>query len=193
VLARRLGVLGLLDVVGEDHTRHRAARARHAHRAVDQMPGLGGLHADLDELAGDVLEQRRQVDLLLVVGAERRALLLADDRHDRLVVELGVIEPVEQMDGAGAGGRQADADLAGELRVRGRGQRGDLLVARLEKLDALSELVKGAKDPVDAVARIPVDAAHPPVGKPPQHVLPDSLSHGRCLPNSRTHTPEVVP
>ena len=58
-----------------------------------------------------------QVDLLLVVAAERRARLLADDRDHRLVVELRVVEAVQEVDRAGPAGREADADLAGELRV----------------------------------------------------------------------------
>ena len=61
--------------------------------------GLGG---HLDVLVGDVLEQGREVDLLLVVAAEAGARLLADDRDHRLVVELGVIEAVEKVDGSGA-------------------------------------------------------------------------------------------
>ena len=74
---------------------------------------------DLGEvLGGHVLVERAQVDLLLEVAAERHALLLADDGHDGRVVELRVVEPVEQVDGAGAGGRHADADLARELGVR---------------------------------------------------------------------------
>ena len=68
----------------------------------------------------DVLEQRDQVDLLLVVAAERRARLLADDRDDRRVVELRVVEAVQEVDRARPRGGEADADLAGELRVRRR-------------------------------------------------------------------------
>ena len=61
-----------------------------------------GAVAMLHVLAGDVLEQRDEIDLLLVVAAERRARLLADDRDHRLVIELGVVEAVEQMDRARA-------------------------------------------------------------------------------------------
>src|SRR5205814_1716812 len=74
------------------------------------------------------------IDLLLIVAAQRRHRLLADDRHDRLVVELGVVEAVQQMDRSGPGRGDADADLAGELRVATRHERGHLLVARLDEL-----------------------------------------------------------
>jgi hypothetical protein len=52
-------------------------------------------------LVRDVLEERRQVDFLLVIAAERGHRLLADDCDDRLVVELRVVEPVQQVDRAG--------------------------------------------------------------------------------------------
>ena len=83
------------------------------------------------------LKSEMQVDLLLIVAAQRRARLLADDGDDRLVVHLGVVEAVEEVDGARARGRQADADLAGEFRVRAGHEGGHLLVADLDELDLL--------------------------------------------------------
>ena len=51
-----------------------------------------------------------QVDFLLESRRPwRSARLLADDRHDRLVVHLGVVQAVEQVDRARARGGQADA------------------------------------------------------------------------------------
>ncbi len=75
----------------------------------------GGRGRHVHVRAGHVLEQRDQVDLLLVLRAQSGRRLLADDRQHRLMVHLGVVEPVEQVDGAGAGGGDADADLAREL------------------------------------------------------------------------------
>jgi len=39
-----------------------------------------------------------------------------DGEHGR-AIELGVVQPVQQMDPAGAGGREADAELAGVLGI----------------------------------------------------------------------------
>src|SRR5690606_40480336 len=64
------------------------------------------------DLGGDVLEQRLEVDLLLVAAAHGAAGGLPDDGHDGHVVEFGVVEPVEQVDRAGPGGGGADADAA---------------------------------------------------------------------------------
>ena len=99
-------------------------------------------------LVGDVLEQDRQVDLLLVVAAERGARLLADDRDHRLVVELGVVEAVEEVDRAGPGGRHADADLAGELGVGAGHERGHLLVARLDEVDPVLGAIEAPRIPL---------------------------------------------
>src|SRR6186997_1278130 len=49
-----------------------------------------------------ILEQRVEVDLLLIAAADRRSAGLADDGHDRLVIHLRVVEAVEQVDGARA-------------------------------------------------------------------------------------------
>ena len=88
-------------------------------RSIRCRTWLGTL-AMRDEVGGDVLEQRLQVDFLLVVRADRRARLLADDGDHRHVVHLGVVQPVQQMDRARAGGRVAEPDLAGELGMRRR-------------------------------------------------------------------------
>jgi hypothetical protein len=66
------------------------------------VPHLLGIGDHVHVLVGDVLEEREQVDFLLVVAAERRSCLLADDRDHRLVVELGVVAPVQEVDRAGA-------------------------------------------------------------------------------------------
>src|SRR4051794_9241868 len=140
------------------------------------MPRLLRDHADLYERAGDVLVERVEVDLLLVVGPERRARLLADDRHHRLVIQPRVVEPVEQVDGARPRRRHAHADLAGELGVRARGERRELLVARLHETH-LVDLVERAEEAVDAVPGIAVDAADAPLGEP----LEDKFADGHDL------------
>ena len=102
---------------------------------------------------------------------------LADDRHDRLVVELGVIEPVEQVDGARARGGHADADLPGELGVPARHECGHLLVARLYEPQPVLVPSESAEDPVDAVAWEPVDAADPPFLETLHQVVADGIRH----------------
>ena len=80
------------------------------------------------------LNRAEQVDLLLVRAAHRAAVGLADDRDHRHVVELGVVQPVEQVDRAGSRGGRADPDPAGELGVADGLERGHLLVPGLDEL-----------------------------------------------------------
>ena len=87
----------------------RAARQRDPRRAVDQVAHLRGRRGLRDIGAGDVLEHRDQVEFLLILAAERVARLLTDDREHGLMIEQRVVEPRDQVRGARAGGRDADA------------------------------------------------------------------------------------
>src|SRR5699024_7043472 len=83
-----------------------------------------------------VLEDTLEIDLLLEVAPEGHARLLSDDSDDALVVLPSVIEAVEQVDRPGAGGRDAHAELTGELGVRGRHERRNLRLDVDETLEA---------------------------------------------------------
>ena len=149
--------VGVLQVVGDDHAGDGALGERDPAGAVDQVADLRRARwPSATYSCATSLNRRRQVDLLLVVAAEAGARLLADDRQHRLVVELGVVEAVEQVDRAGPRGGQADAELAGELGVGARHERGHLLVAHLDELGAaraVARALERADDAVDAVAR----------------------------------------
>ena len=163
--AGRLLVVGLGHVVWHDDAGDRAGGLRDADGPVDQVRSLLRDDQDLDELVRHVLVQANEVDLLLIVAPETHALLLADDRQHWLVVESGVVEPVQEVDRAGTGSGHAHADLSRELRVGARRERRYLLVGRLGELDAVADLVEGAEQPVDAVTGITVDPLHAPVGE----------------------------
>src|SRR5947209_3107726 len=179
MLERRLGHRRqLAEVVRDDHARDRALVERDAVAAVDQVPDLRRVARQLAVLVRDVLEERLQVDLLLVAPAERRPRLLADEREHGLVVELRVVQAVQEVDRAGARRREADADLAGPLGVRAGHERGHLLMAHLDELDLVGELLEGADDRVDPVARIAVDATHTVVVQSFEQELGGRLAHG---------------
>ena len=181
VLVRRLlHRVSVLHVVGDDDRGDRPLGERDPERAIDKVTDLSRLHRHLDELVGDVLEQRRQVDFLLVVAANPCARLLTDDRHHRLMVELCVIETVEQMDRAGTGGRHADPGFAGELGMRTRHERRHLLVPGLDELGTLRAIARAAEradDPVDPVPGISVDPLDAPCGETLEKVVAHGLAH----------------
>ena len=179
--------LGLLDVVGDDDRGDGALRQRDPASPIDEVADLRRLHRDLDEFVGDVLEQGRQVDLLLVIAPESGPGLLPHDRDHRLMVELGVVQAVEQMDGSGARRRQAHAHLARELGVRAGHERRHLLVADLDELRplAVARARERAHHAVDPVPRVPVYAAHAPGGETVEEVVAYCLAHPVPVPFAR--------
>ena len=100
-----------------------------------EMPDLRRRGRHVHVLMRDILEERDKIDLLLVIAAERRARLLADDGHHRLVIHLRVVKSIEQMDRARAGRGQTNADFAGELGMRARHERRHFFVPHLDEFD----------------------------------------------------------
>ena len=64
-------------------------------------------HDRVHIFVSDILEERLQVDLLLVVAAQGRPRLLTDDGDDRLMIELGIVQSIQEMNRAGSGSRQS--------------------------------------------------------------------------------------
>src|SRR5690606_1665504 len=178
---RRLDGVHLLDVVRKDDAGDRALRLRDADRAVHERAGLGRRRADLDVLGRDILEQVGKVDLLLEVAAERDGGGLPHDRHHRLVVHLRVIEAVQEVDRARPRRRYAHTDLAGELRVRARHERGHLLVPDLDVFHPVAGAIQRAEEAVDAVAGVAEDPADPPVAEALNDEVADGAGHEGTL------------
>jgi hypothetical protein len=103
-------------------------------------------------------------------------MALAHDGHDRDVVELGVVQAVEQVDGTRARRGHADADPAGELRVSHRLEGGHLLVPGLDELRVVLGPAPRGQDAVDPVTRIGEHVAHVPGAQP----FEQKISNRRC-------------
>ncbi|KAG1437077.1 hypothetical protein G6F57_020400 [Rhizopus arrhizus] len=86
------------------------------------------------------------------------------------MVQLGVVQAVKQMDGAGAGSRQAHPDLARELGMGASHERRAFFVARLDKLQFFVSSER-ADQPVNPVAGIAEHALHPPFAQPGQNKI----------------------
>jgi len=79
-------------------------------------------------------------------------ILHSSDGQDWLLVELGIVEPVQKMDSAWPGGREADPKLTGELGV-GAGHEGSrLLVANLDETNPVLRCAQRLDDAVDTIA-----------------------------------------
>ena len=80
----------------------------------------------------DVLIEVILVDILQVMRADQVVIGHSGDGQHRRTVDLGVVQPVEQMHRTGRGGGEADAEPAGEFRIGARSQRGRLLVPAMD-------------------------------------------------------------
>ena len=97
-----------------------------------------GDRGHVDIITRHILEERDEIDFLLVIAAHRRPRLLPDDRHHALMIHFGIVKPVEQMDRARPAGGEADAHFAGEFGVRAGHEGRHLLVPHLHVIDLLA-------------------------------------------------------
>ena len=74
-----------------------------ANGAIDRVSYLHRIDDAHDVIRSDVFEEDVEIDFLLVVAAECHRRGLADDREDRRVIALCIVEPIEEMNSAGAG------------------------------------------------------------------------------------------
>ena len=136
-------------------------------RAAGQIGDAAHVRRPHDALAigGNIGENSVQIDVLLGVGADQIVKGVAGDGQDGLVVHLCVVKPVEQMDAAGTGGGQADAELPGVFGVGAGHEGGGLLVSHVNEADLLLALAQRFHDAVDSVAGKSEDDFDAPVHK----------------------------
>src|ERR1700753_3125284 len=77
------------------------------------------------------------------------------------MVQFGIVETGDQVGCARAAGRKTDAQLAGELGVGDRHERGHFFVPNLNEFD-VHRALQATDNPIDAVARIAIKAANAP-------------------------------
>jgi hypothetical protein len=177
VRVRRRRVLLLLKVVRQDDAGDRPLGEGDAKSTVDEVPHLPRRHGRLDVGARDILEEAVEVDLLLIRAAHGQTRRLSNDGHDRLMIEFRVVESVEEVNGAGTGGGDADAGLARELGVCAGHEGGHLLVPDLDEGDGVLGTVQRAEEAVDAIAGIAIDTADTPRLEPLDDEVRGRLAH----------------
>ena len=116
----------------------------------------------------------------------------AGDREHGLPVQLRVVEAVEQMEAAGPGRREADAEPAGELRIAARHEGGRLFVAHLDEADRVLALAQRLHDAVDAVAGQAEDGIHAPVLQHVDQNVGGCLSHGIARSAKQVEVPRAA-
>jgi hypothetical protein len=98
------------------------------------------------------------------------------------VIQLGVIEAVQEMDGARTRRSEADSDLAGEFGMATGHEGGLFLMPHLHKLDGSIGPTQRGHDPIDAVSWVSKDAVDTPLLQAGEKEIADGLDHGelRC-------------
>ena len=107
-----------------------------AERVLDgRIHDVVDMHWPHDALVvdGNIHKDFGQIDILLIVGANQVMKGMPRDRQHRLIVHLGVIETVEQMDATRARGRQTDAQPSGILGVAACREGRRFLVSHLDE------------------------------------------------------------
>ena len=146
------------------------------------MPHLRRDGRHVDVFVRHIFEEADEIDFLLIVAAQRGARLLPDDRHDRLMIHLGIVKAIQEMNRARAGGGEANADFAGELGVRAGHERGHFLVPHLDEFDRVARPINGADDAVDAIAGKSVDSLDSPGREPLKKKIADLVAHMLFVP-----------
>src|SRR5579871_1197214 len=181
LLGRLFDGLHLLDVHRDDDTREGTLGLGDAQRAIHEMAYLNRRGGHVDILASYVLEQGNEVNLLLVMAAKGRAGLLADHRHDGLVIHLRVVKAIEQMNGARTGGSQADADLSGELGMSTSHEGGHLLVTHLDEVEFVFCPIQSSDQSIDAVTGVSKHSPYTPLRKSFPEKVRNGRTHWPCL------------
>ena len=158
----------------------RRSPERDAHGAVHEMTNLGGRRSLLHECASDIFQRAGEIDLLLIMAADRHSRLLSRDGQDRHVVETRIVKSGDQMRMRPGPVCDADAEFAGEFGVGRSHESSHFLMARLDELDLAFGPLQGAEYAVDAVPRITKDFSDAPRMEAFHQEVADGLTHGSC-------------
>ena len=172
-----------------------AIRQRSTTREVGNALHVRLAH-DARVVDGNVHVQLVQLDVLLGKGVDQVGVRHAGQRQHRHLVELGVIQSVQQVDSAGTGGRQTDAQATGEFGVAAGHEGGRLLVPHLHEADAVLAIAQGFHDAVDTVAGQAEDRVDTPIMDGVDQHVGSSLCHAphpaRGMPARQGVTPAGV-
>ena len=150
-----LGRLLEEDVAGHDDHGDAALLHGRAHRRLQHPRELSRVGDEFAVVAA-LAEQLLRVGLLEVGGADLGRRDVRGDRQHRNPAAVRVEQAVDEVQVAGSAASGDDGELAGDLRLRRRGERGRLLVPHVHPGD-----VAGAQRIREGVQRVAGKAPHP--------------------------------
>jgi hypothetical protein len=165
-----------LHIDGHGHMRHtmpaRSGSAGELHHVFHmRRPHNAGV------VDTNIHEQLVELDVLLGVGVHKVVILQASDGEHGRAVELGVVEPVQQMNATWTRGGEVNAQSPGELGIAAGHQSRRLLMTYLHEADTVLALSQRLHDAVDAIARQPEDDVDTPFQEAFHHAISSSRSH----------------
>jgi hypothetical protein len=173
-----LGV-GRLVVDRERDVDGHALRQRGAAGEVEHVVDVLGAH-DALVVGGEVREQVVGVEVLQVAGADEVVVGHPGHGQQRHALQAGVEQAVGEVDGAGPGRGEADAEPARHARVADGRHGADLLVADVHVAEAVVPRPQRLHEAVDAVARQAEDGVNAPVHEPVHEQVGGCVGHGCC-------------
>jgi hypothetical protein len=131
--------------------RHSATRHRGPAGELHDVLNMRWPH-DAAVVHACVHEELIELDVLLCVRRDKIVILQPGNGEHRRAIDLGVVEAVQKVNAAGAGGSQTDAESSGQLGVGAGHERGRFLMADLHETDGVLAHAKRLHDAVDAIA-----------------------------------------
>jgi hypothetical protein len=141
----------VLRVLGNRQMRHTPSREGRAAGNITDDARVQWA-ADPNVVEGDIAHQGDGIDALLELRADQIVKRGAGDREHRRRIHVRIVQAIQEVNRSGSGGRQANAELAGELGVTRGHERGRLLVPHRDKANLVLSFAQRLNEGVDAVA-----------------------------------------
>ena len=165
----------------------RAPAGETRHRCYVALPHDAGV------VDRNVHEHAVEVHVLLRVRVDEVVVMVSGDGQNRLAIELGIVEAIQQVQPPGTGGGQTDAEPAGVLRVGTGHEGGRFLVPNLHEAHALLPPSQRFHHTVDAVTRKAEDDLNAPVFEGVDEDVGRGGRHGVLLDHYRAGTVALRP
>lgn len=153
---RTLRRLAQRNVARNDNDRNPAQADGRANGILQHIGQLARVGHELAIVAA-FLKEILRVRLLKIAAADLDRGNLGGDRQHRNPASVSVEQPVDQMQIARPAGAGADGELAGDLRLAGRGECSHLLMSHVDPFD-LASAAERLIEAIEAVADDPEDA-----------------------------------
>ena len=115
---------------------------------------MAGSHDALVEL-GDIHEELVEINVLLIMSSDQVVKSMPGDGQHRLAVAFRIVKPIQKMNSAGSGRRDAHSESAGIFCITARRKCGCFFVSYLNESEFFLMSAQGLEDAVNPIAGNP--------------------------------------